>query len=102
MSRLLDVTISPGRPPRGVPLLTASFAGEGPVTAGLPGDVAGRLRSLTRRAGWSGERGQLVRSPGEPPLALFGLGPRAAFDEQALAAWLKRVWPEPPVSSSGG
>ena len=91
MSRLLEVRISPGRPPRGVPLLLAAFAGEPPATAGLPDSVARRLRSLTRRSGWTGAAGQLARSPGEPSVALFGLGPRDRFDAAALAAWLARA-----------
>ena len=91
MSRLLEVTISPGRPPKGVLLVTATFAGETPATGGLPPALAGRLRALTRRAGWKGESGQLARGAGEPPVALFGLGARGRFDEAALAGWLARV-----------
>ena len=35
MSRLLEVTISPGRPPKGVLFVTGAFAGEAPGTGGL-------------------------------------------------------------------
>ena len=91
MDSLLEVTISPSRPPRGVPLLTAAFAGEPPDTDGLPDEVSRRLRALARRSAWSGNRDQVARADGEPPVVLFGLGPRAEFDSQALSAWLGRA-----------
>ena len=88
MSRLLEVTISPSRPPRGVLFLTATFAGEAPSTDGLPDELARRLRAAARRSGWTGETGQIARVAGETPAALVGLGSREEFDEHAQAAWL--------------
>ncbi len=97
MSSLLEVTISSSRPPRGVLFATAAFADEPPPTEGLPDELTRRLRALTRRSAWTGRRGQLGRSAGEPPAVLFGLGPRDDFDEVALAAWLGTV-----VAMAGG
>ncbi len=91
MTRLLKVTVSSARPSRGTMLVAGAFAGESPATAGLPDDLARRLQGLSRRSGWTGETGQLVRGGGEHPAALCGLGPRDRFDEAALAAWLARA-----------
>jgi leucyl aminopeptidase len=88
MSSLLEVTISPANPPRGVPLLSAAFAGESPDTDSLPRELARRLQGLVRRSAWTGARGQIARGEGETPVVLFGLGPRAEFDGHALATWL--------------
>ncbi|MFQ5349826.1 MAG: hypothetical protein ACE5EG_05220, partial [Thermoanaerobaculia bacterium] len=97
MSSLLDVVISPSRPPRGVLLLTAAFAGEPPAVGGLPDELARRLRGLTRRSGWTGEVGQVARAGGQTPVTLFGLGTREEFDERAMAEWLGKA-----LSLAGG
>ena len=90
MSGLLEVTV-PRRPPDGVLLVTAAFAGEAPATEGLPKALAQRLERLTGRPGWTGEPGQMARLDGDLPAAVFGLGRRETFDEVALAAWLGRA-----------
>ena len=97
MSDLLEVRISPSRPPRRVLFAAAAFAGEAPATEGLPEDVARRLRALTRRSGWSGQSGQVARAGGETPVVLFGLGAREQFDALGLATWLAKA-----VAHAGG
>ena len=86
MSRLIEVRISPSRPPQGVLFLTGAFADEPPATEGLPDELSQRLLGLTRRSGWTGEPGKLARAGGENPVVLFGLGPRDRFDEHSAGA----------------
>lgn len=72
------------------------FADERPfkrVAGLLDWRLSGKLSSLAKKGFVSGAAGEVVLLPGRPQLPfdkllVFGLGPRAAFDDDAFRRWL--------------
>ncbi len=87
----LEIAVSPGRPPRGAPFVVPVFEGEAPEIAGLGEELAGRIVRAARRRSWTGGRDQVAAVAGDPPVTLWGLGPRDRFDHALLVSWLQKV-----------
>jgi len=90
VGQLYEVEIVGRRPPAGR-FVVGAFTGERAPRAGLPEPIAAAARTVLRRRGWKGSRGQVATATaGDGRLVeVRGLGEAATFDALALRAFLE-------------
>lgn len=102
MSSLVEVRIAPEEVPHGEVAILPCFEGE-EADRESPAEWREAARTAARRPGFRGaDKQRAERSAAEASLVLHGLGPRAAFEDRQLAAWLDQLMEELVVGEVGG
>ncbi len=94
MTELASLVVVPRGRVEGDLVVTGCFEGEAPDLEGTEGELRSALERLAGRNGWKGKDEQVAQTDagaGGPLVALYGLGKRADWTFQALAAWTARV-----------